>query len=76
MNTLRNIMRPHKRQYALSLILASLFVLNSGCATTKTGAQAPLSKADPYEHINRKTFVFNDTVDDYVAEPIASATRQ
>jgi len=68
-------MRPYKRQYVLSLMLTSLFVLNSGCATTKVGGQPALSKADPYEHINRKTFVFNDTVDDYVAEPIASAYK-
>ncbi|MDD5274661.1 MAG: VacJ family lipoprotein [Methylovulum sp.] len=75
MNTLRNIMRPNKRQRAFFLMLAGLFILNSGCATTNTGTQPTLSKADPYERINRKTFVFNDSVDDYVAAPIASAYK-
>ncbi len=75
MHTPRNLMRPTKHRHAFSLMLASLLIMASGCATTKTEALPTLSKADPYERVNRKIFVFNDTVDDYVAEPIASAYK-
>jgi phospholipid-binding lipoprotein MlaA len=42
-----------------------------GCATT----DAVANKVDPYENFNRKMFSFNDTVDDYVAEPISGAYK-
>lgn len=45
-----------------------------GCATTGVN-NATASKADPYESINRDMFAFNDTVDNYVAEPISDAYK-
>lgn len=36
-------------------------------------AIAEINEVDPYEHINRKIYVFNDTLDAYVAKPISDA---
>ncbi|MGR8942155.1 MAG: MlaA family lipoprotein [Gammaproteobacteria bacterium] len=48
----------------------------SGCASTGEKAEtAQPNSVDPYENINRKVFVFNDKVDNYVAEPIANAYK-
>jgi len=45
-----------------------------GCATTGvTEQQVTANKTDPYQNFNRKMFIFNDTVDDYVAAPISDA---
>ena len=49
----------------LAAIVASGFVLLSGCASTT----AP--KADPFESVNRATYAFNDTLDTAVLKPIA-----
>jgi phospholipid-binding lipoprotein MlaA len=46
-----------------------------GCATTAPG-QGAVSQIDPYENVNRKIYNFNDTVDDYVAEPIANTYKK
>lgn len=76
MNTPRNIMRISKLQRILALILAGSVLLD-GCATSSKAEEKTItpSKADPYERINRKVYVFNDTVDSYVAEPIANAYK-
>jgi phospholipid-binding lipoprotein MlaA len=57
----------------LLLALASATLV--GCATTHPG-QSAAAQIDPYENINRKIYGFNDKVDDYVAEPIASAYKK
>ncbi|WP_394752718.1 VacJ family lipoprotein [Crenothrix sp.] len=57
------------------LILAVASVTLVGCATTHPG-QSAASQIDPYENINRKIYSFNDKVDDYVAEPIASTYKK
>lgn len=46
----------------------------AGCASS-SGSQAALNKADPYEHINRKVYTFNDKVDDYVAKPVSDVYK-
>ena len=62
-------------KYACLFLLTATVVLN-GCATHSPSSQpAVRNKADPYERINRKVFVFNDRVDTYVAEPIADIYR-
>jgi phospholipid-binding lipoprotein MlaA len=47
-------------------------LLLGGCATTDV---AEYNKIDPHENLNRKIYSFNDTVDDYIAEPIADAYK-
>jgi len=43
-----------------------------GCASAAVKEEKIVySRADPYEKINRKIYHFNDTVDDYLAKPIA-----
>jgi len=59
------------------LIIGSLTVALVGCAATKANEQQIVkSKTDPYENINRKVYGFNDTVDNYVAEPISNAYKK
>ncbi len=71
----------------LTLLLFAFFL--NGCATTEVSNQnqageaeevAPLAETeveenevDPYEDFNRKIFVFNDTLDRFVAKPISDA---
>lgn len=56
--------------------LLSVFLL-SGCTNNKsieTEVEAvDTHNSDPYEGINRKVYVFNDVLDNYVAEPISDA---
>lgn len=52
-----------------TLILTSMALLSSGCATTNT------AKADPLEGLNRATFAFNDTVDAAILKPVAKGYR-
>ena len=62
-------------QLISSMIIGAAFTLG-GCATTGvTEQQNTANKDDPYENINRKVFVFNDNVDDYVAKPISDAYK-
>lgn len=53
----------------LTVLLLCAAVL-SGCATKNS---TPLEPYDPYEETNREVFQFNQTVDRYVLEPVASA---
>ncbi len=54
--------------------LSLLFVVISGCASQPVLEHTPtVKKSDPYEKINRKVFVFNDYLDEYLAEPISNA---
>jgi phospholipid-binding lipoprotein MlaA len=65
-----------KIQQIFSGLLIGVAMALAGCATTGvTEQQTNVKKADPYENINRKVFVFNDTVDDYVAKPISDAYK-
>jgi len=73
------------KQKGLPAFFAPLFILLtlllSGCASNEVvevGAeelevQVEESEIDPYEGFNRKVFVFNDTLDTYVAAPISDA---
>ena len=58
-------------------LLCLMLGLISGCATTKSSSGSPeaTNKADPYENFNRKVYGFNDSVDGYVAKPIADAYK-
>jgi len=68
--------RNAKIQQIISGMLISAAIFLGGCATTGvTEQQNSANKADPYENLNRKVFVFNDTVDDYVAAPISDAYK-
>lgn len=76
MNRLHNGKRSVKMRHTFSGILVGVVITLSGCATTGDVSQQNIaSKVDPYENFNRKMFGFNDTVDNYVAEPISSAYK-
>ncbi len=71
-------------QFKKGCVLTFLFgtMLLAGCASTdvaKTEAGAAEVAAeqqnpvDPYEHINRKIYGFNDKLDKYVAKPVSDA---
>jgi phospholipid-binding lipoprotein MlaA len=63
------------QQTFLSLLIGAILTLG-GCATTRVAEQQHIAdKEDPYENFNRKMFNFNDTVDNYVAEPISDAYK-
>lgn len=65
-----------KFQQALSGILIGVAITLGGCATTgDVEPQSAANKLDPYESFNRKMFVFNDGVDNYIAEPISNAYK-
>jgi phospholipid-binding lipoprotein MlaA len=56
-------------------LVAAWLVLLSGCATT-TAPGAPkmgLHRADPWENWNRKVYAFNDSIDEAVLKPVATA---
>jgi len=57
--------------FAISIGLA-------GCASTSgpSGQQIVTNPVDPYENINRKVYVFNDAVDDYVSKPISDTYKK
>lgn len=61
----RQLMEPMSRKIFLPLIGVAL-LLSAGCAATKGG-----DSIDPYEHLNRKIFKFNTTIDKAVIRPIA-----
>jgi phospholipid-binding lipoprotein MlaA len=66
--------RNAKFQQIISGMLISMAISLGGCATTGvTEQQVTANKTDPYQNFNRKMFIFNDTVDDYVAAPISDA---
>ena len=57
-----------------------MFSLLAACATVPPGGAAPSATAataatDPWENWNRKVYAFNDTVDEAVLKPIATAWR-
>lgn len=68
--------RAAKIPQLISGMLIGAAITLSGCATTGvTESQTLADKDDPYEHFNRKMYEFNDTVDNYVAEPISDAYK-
>ena len=57
---------------ALQLFLmAAVVALAAGCAAVPGAAPPP--KEDPWENFNRKVFSFNETVDEAVLKPVATA---
>ena len=62
---------PTRRLLCAAGLAATLLV--GGCATVPGGA--PASKDDPWEGFNRKVYAFNDTVDEAVLKPVATAYR-
>jgi len=76
MNKPSSRIRSAKFQQIISVMLIGVAISLSGCATTGVNEQQTIAnKDDPYENFNRKAFVFNDTVDDYVAKPISDAYK-
>jgi phospholipid-binding lipoprotein MlaA len=68
--------RNAKIQQTIAGLLIGAAISLGGCATTGiTEQQNIANKVDPYENFNRKMFVFNDAVDDYVASPISDAYK-
>ncbi|MDD5412132.1 MAG: VacJ family lipoprotein [Methylobacter sp.] len=65
-----------KIQRFFSGVLMGAAISLSGCATTGVvEPQAAVNEVDPYENFNRKMFIFNDKVDNYVAEPVSNAYK-
>ncbi len=63
------------QKYILGMLIASTVFLG-GCATNSvTEQEQVLNKDDPYEHFNRKIYIFNDHVDNYVAKPISDSYK-
>ncbi|MDI1230039.1 MAG: VacJ family lipoprotein [Methylobacter sp.] len=76
MNRLHKGNRSVKMQHTFSGLLIVVALTLGGCATTGDVAhQAVVNKTDPYENVNRKIFGFNDSVDNYVAEPVSIAYK-
>jgi phospholipid-binding lipoprotein MlaA len=63
--------RGNGKRLKISLVLLIGTLSLGGCATTVVNP----SKADPYEGVNRDVFAFNDSVDNYIAEPISDAYK-
>jgi phospholipid-binding lipoprotein MlaA len=59
-------MSEHQRPYRTGVFAAVVVLTASGCAT---GPNA--NPRDPLEPLNRATYRFNDTLDRYVAKPVA-----
>lgn len=63
------------RQVSYILMMLGILIL-SGCASTQISEDGQeVTEVDPYENVNRKIYEFNDTVDEYVAEPISSGYK-
>jgi phospholipid-binding lipoprotein MlaA len=76
MNKPHNGKHSVKMRHVFSGMLIGAALALGGCATTgDVEPQAVMNKADPYENFNRKMFGFNDSVDNYVAEPISNAYK-
>ncbi|WP_422614815.1 MlaA family lipoprotein [Methylobacter svalbardensis] len=76
MNRLHKGNRSVKIQHIFSALLIVVVLTLGGCATTgDVEQQTVVSKTDPYENFNRKIFGFNDSVDNYVAEPVSNAYK-
>ena len=71
MTTLRGVPARRLALTALTALTALLVVLASGCATVPGAAPPP--KEDPWENFNRKVFSFNESVDEAVLKPVATA---
>ncbi len=59
-------------------VAAAALALLGGCATAPAGALGAAATpvpADPWESWNRKVYAFNDTVDQAVVKPVATAYR-
>jgi phospholipid-binding lipoprotein MlaA len=65
--------KPHKN---LLIVLLTLSLFLSSCATTKEADQNKIVNNDPYENFNRKMYSFNDKVDGYVAKPISDTYKK
>ncbi|MEY4769048.1 MAG: hypothetical protein RL637_1687 [Pseudomonadota bacterium] len=60
----------NKINWLVNLACVTLLSL-SGCATTSSTLKT--SAIDPYEEVNRSIYDFNNSVDEYVAAPVADA---
>ncbi len=76
MKRLHNGNRRVKTQQVFTGLVLAAGILVSDCSIADVPQQhAEDTKVDPYENLNRKLFVFNDSVDDYVAAPISNAYK-
>ena len=61
----------HRPRFAIAVLVTASALLQ-GCASTGA-AGAAADPRDPWEGMNRKVYAFNDTVDTWVARPVAQA---
>ena len=55
-----------------AIIVGAVAIVSSGCTTTATISGDPGDPGDPWESTNRTFYVFNDTLDRAVLEPVAN----
>jgi phospholipid-binding lipoprotein MlaA len=57
----------------LAAVLLGVMLALSGCATVQQARGGPGQKLDPWENWNRKVFAFNESLDNAVLKPVATA---
>lgn len=63
-----------KSSTIFTILIVSIFLLMTGCSSHKIGDDGvEVVDVDPFETVNRKIFVFNEVIDDYLAEPVSDA---
>lgn len=61
------------------VLFLSILLILTGCVskdpleTDIKSVEVDVQEVDPYESFNRKTYAFNEAVDEYVAEPVSDA---
>jgi phospholipid-binding lipoprotein MlaA len=67
-------MKKNKSQFCQLLIVSFIYVLSSACTTTpKLDDNKVIDNSDPLENTNRSIYDFNEGIDNYLFEPVASA---
>lgn len=63
---------------SISLLVLLFFIFLPGCASNQVVGEAVSIEeeiSDPFEDLNRNVFVFNEFVDDYIAQPISDTYK-
>jgi phospholipid-binding lipoprotein MlaA len=61
------------RALPLPALLAAFAIALAGCSTIREGRGGPGQRLDPWENWNRKVFNFNETLDNELLKPVATA---
>lgn len=59
-----------------SLLACGLVFLLQACATVPSGVNAQLDERDPWERWNRQVYSFNESIDNAVLKPVATAYQK